>query len=382
MVAHPFLRRGLLVLLACACPARVRADEAKPVFRAGAFAVNITPEKFPVIVNGNFFPVVADKAHDRLRARWIVLDDGKGTRIGLCVVDSLMMPRELLDEAKREIEKAAGLRPDRVMISATHTHSAPSVMGCLGSDADPEYPKFLVRKLVEGARGAVKNLAPAKVGHASVQLPQYTHTRQWIYRPDRMLRDPFGDLTVRANMHPGYQNAAVVGSTGPSDPELSLVAVQGTDGSPVALLANYSMHYFGAPAVSSDYFGAFCAKLEQKVSSAKGRRRPDAGGASAGASPSAEGTAAPPFVAIMSQGTSGDQHWMDYGAPEKKLSMDAYATALADAAHGAWQAVNYRDDVTLAAAEADLRLRVRAPDVKRLAWAREVVAGLGGRAPK
>lgn len=357
MAAHSFLRHSLFVLLACAWPAAVWADDARAMFRAGAFAVDITPEKFPVIVNGNFFPVVADKAHDRLHARWIVLDDGKGTRIGLCVVDSLMTPRELLDEAKGEIEKATGLRPDRVMISATHTHSAPSVMGCLGSDADPDYPKFLVGKLVDGARQAVKNLAPAKVGHASVQLPQYTRTRQWVYRPDRMLRDPFGELTVRANMHPGYQNAAVIGPTGPSDPELSVVSFQSAERRPIAVLANYSMHYFGAPAVSSDYFGLFCEKLARKIAP---QQQP--------------GSA--PFVAIMSQGTSGDQHWMDYGAPEKKLTMDACAQALADAAHQAYQTIQFRADVDLAMGEKDLRIPVRAPDEKRLAWARDVVAKL------
>ena len=98
---------------------------------------------------------------------------------------------------------------------------------------------------------AVKNLAPAQMGHASVQLPQYTHCRQWIYRPDRMLRDPFGDLTVRANMHPGYENPDCVGPQGPIDPALSLLSVRTLSGRPIALVANYSMHYFGTPAVSA-----------------------------------------------------------------------------------------------------------------------------------
>src|SRR2546428_8046093 len=345
---------GIALGLVVAVPAI--AAYAKPAFRAGAFAVDVTPEKFPVIVNGNFLPVIADKANDRLHARWLVLDDGRGERVALCVVDSCLMPRELLDEAKALIQQATGLPPDRVLISATHTHSAPSVMGCLGTDADPEYPTFLVKKLVEGAGQAVKNLTPARFGHASVQLPEYPHCRQWIYRPDRMLCDPFGELTVRANMHPGYQNASTIGPTGPSDSELSVVAFQSADQRPIAVLANYSMHYFGAPAVSSDYYGLFCEKLASSVSSAKGEQ--------------------PPVVAIMSQGTSGDQHWMDYGKREKKLTMDAYAEALADAGYRAYQSIRFRDDVDLAMQEKEIRLHVRSADDKRLAWARDVVAKL------
>jgi hypothetical protein len=30
-----------------------------------------------------------------------------------------------------------------------------------------------------------------------------------------MRMDPFGDLTVRANMHPGYQNLDFIGPAGP-----------------------------------------------------------------------------------------------------------------------------------------------------------------------
>ena len=36
-----------------------------------------------------------------------------------------------------------------VLISATHTHTAPSAMGCLGTDADPSYVPYLRQKLAE-----------------------------------------------------------------------------------------------------------------------------------------------------------------------------------------------------------------------------------------
>src|SRR5436309_11559025 len=133
--------------------------------RAGASAIDITPTAFPVIVNGMFEERIATKALDPIFAKCIVLDDGT-TKIALVVVDSCMLPRDLLDEAKNIAAKSTGIPTDRMMISATHTHSAPSSMGCLGSDADANYVKFLPPLLVKAIEQANANLTPARVGHA------------------------------------------------------------------------------------------------------------------------------------------------------------------------------------------------------------------------
>src|SRR5437764_1350202 len=115
-------------------------------FRAGAFAIDITPPKLPISVNGNMQDVMATAVHDRLHARCLVLDDGT-TRLAVVVCDSCMIPRELLDEAKDLIQRATGIRKDRVLISATHTHTAPTVGGVFQRDPDPDYVKFLPRQI-------------------------------------------------------------------------------------------------------------------------------------------------------------------------------------------------------------------------------------------
>ena len=176
-----------------------------------------------------------------------------------------------------------------------------------------------------------------------------------------MLTDPFGLRTVRANMHPGYQNPDTVGPAGPVDPELSVLSVQALDDRPIALLANYSMHYFGARAVSADYYGRFVRRMESRIGAKEG---------------------GPPFVAIMSQGTSGDQHWMDYGRPKSDLTIDSYADAVAGVAHLAYKTVTHLEWVPLAMAEARLTLRRRVPDEGRLAWARKLAAEIGDRRPR
>jgi hypothetical protein len=331
-----------------------------PVFRAGASAVDVTPTNFPVIINGGFLSQMATGVHQRLHVRWLVLDDAR-TRVALGVLDSCLIPGEFADAVRLRAEKATGIPKERIMLSATHTHSAPSLMRCLGTEADPNYPAFVMPRIVVGLEKAVANLAPARVGWGVVSAPELTHTRVWIRRPDKMLSDPFGELTVRANMHPGYQNPDVIGPSGPSDPWLTLLAVQSVKERPIAVLANYSMHYFGAQPVSADYYGMFAEKLGPLIGAAD---------------------VEPAFVGIMSQGTSGDQHWMDYSQPKPAVTLEQYAGEMARIAAGACKKITFQDWMPLAMREKTMRLATRQPDAKRLAWARELVEKMNGRAPK
>ncbi len=324
---------------------------------AGAAAVDVTPETLPVITSGSFIEATASTVHDRLFARGLVLDDGS-TGLALVIVDSLMLPREMLDEVKRLASAATGIREDHMLIAANHTHAAPSAMGALGSRCDETYAAFLPARLVECIRQAHANRVPAEVGWGSIADSEDTNCRVWIRRPDRIGGDPFGEPTVRAMMHPGYQNPDYIGPCGPEDPELSLLAVRTPDGRPLALLANYSMHYFGVSAISADYYGAFSAAMQERI---------------------APGRSAPPFVAMMSNGTSGDQHWMDYSRPQTGVDLATYTDRVATKAMEVWKRIEYDNRVNLTMAETTITLGRRLPSEQRQGWARNVRAGMGDR---
>ena len=203
----PFVRTapawfGLLFCLYAGFTARAPAADAVKIFRAGASVIDITPTGFPVIVNAMFEERTATKAVDPLHSRALALEDGS-ERVVLAVVDSCMLPRDLLDRAKALASQATGVPVERMLISATHTHSAPAAMGCLGSRADPRYAAFLPGRIAAGIERAVRARAPARVGWGAVDDYEHTFCRRWIRRPDRLLTDPFGERNVRANMHPG-----------------------------------------------------------------------------------------------------------------------------------------------------------------------------------
>jgi hypothetical protein len=198
-----------------------------------------------------------------------------------------------------------------------------------------------------------------------VDAAKYTALRQWIRRPDRIDKDPFGNWTVRANMHAGAKWDNVTGEAGPKDPELTVISLRATTGEPIGVLANFSMHYFSDSEISADYFGLFSEGLADAI-----------------------GTASPAgkrVVAAMSHGCSGDIWRRDYTNPEAwnpKLTIDEYASDLVRLAHGAFSRIRYTRPVSIGMQETRLPMTYRVPDAQRLEWAERIVKDMGDRIPK
>jgi hypothetical protein len=159
-------------------------------------------------------------------------------------------------------------------------------------------------------------------------------------------------------MHPGHESPDAIGPSGPVDPQLSVLAVQRPDGRPLALLANYSQHYYGSPLLSSDYYGRFARHVAAMLEA------DDA------------------FVGIMSQGTSGDLMWMDYGSRRREVGYDTYAREIAERVASMVRRMTWQKWVPLGMAERKLESDYRVPDEKRLAWARDVETKLAGKLPQ
>ena len=335
------------------------ADGAEPPLRAGAYVQDVTGSFDSYIVSGGFTERRCGKMNPGdLKARCFVLQRGKAS-IAIAIVDSCMIPRTVCDEAKKLVSKETGIPTDRILIAATHTHSAPSVMNfCLGTMADPAYTKFLPPKIAEGIRQAHAKLESARIGWNQVRAPGFTHCRRWITRPDRMQFDPFGNRTVRAMMHPGYMNQNYVGPSAPIDDELSVISIQTSQGKPLGVLTNFSMHYHGGGG-PADYFGLFADRLAKRLES--------------------EGRAP---VCAMSQGTSGDLHWMNYGKPNKGSNVSRYADGLVELTVQALENIRYQDAPPLAMDQKVITLSRRLPDEDRLAWADQLLAKMKGRRPK
>ena len=326
-------------------------------FAAGVAVVDVTPKKLPVIANGGFVSRLLSEVKTPLKARALALSDGK-ERVVIVVVDSCMMPRALLDAAKEAATERFGISHDRILVAATHTHSAGSCMGALGTDADPHYTPQLRDQITDAIGAALEALQPAQVAFGSTEAAAFTAIRRWIRRPDRIDTDPFGDQTVRANMHAAKNLDDVTGESGPVDPELAFIALQTRDGEPLALLANFSMHYFaGERGLSADYFGLFADGLQTRSG----------------------------YLGIMAHGCSGDIWRRDYRHPntwQDILDIQAYADGLVDLVLAELADLEFRADADLAMAEQRMTLPYRVPSPERLAWAQAKMVEMGDRLPK
>ncbi len=333
---------------------------------AGAAVVDITPIQLPVIVNGGFIERQTDRISDPLHVRCLVLNDGR-EKIALVVADSCMIPRDVCDKIKMLAGTDTGIPVNRILVAATHTHSAPSLMDyCLGSRRDKVYTELFVSKVAKCIVLANSRLQPAHAGWVMTTAPQHTFCRRWIRHPQHIDLDPFGEQTVRAMMHPGYENAEYLGPAGPVDKGLGLLSVRTTDGQPICILANYSMHYVGGVnGLSADYWGHFAKDMNMRVMNSRKSQ-----------------SSAANFVVMMSQGTSGDLHWMDYSQPSKTTTPAKYAQELSSIAFQAYENIVYQDDVDLSMADFKMTLDRRRPSASRLAWARKLNAARGDRRPQ
>jgi len=339
----------------------VFAAESSRQFCAGAFAVDITPTKLPVIVNGGFFPQSIEKVSDPLHARCLVLDDGT-ERIALVVVDTCVLPMPLVDETKRLIEKETNIRQDRIMISATHCHSAPSLTSGLGVPADENYVAELPKKIVKGVAAAVKNLSPAKIGWAVGNDPNNVYCRRFLMKEGTAMTNPFsGKSNDRAMMNPGHDNPNKIARTGPVDTAVSVLSVVSPDGKPIAVFANYSTHYAGAPGngLSADYFAVFAARIKDKIAEKIGTENvPDS------------------FVGIMSNGTSGDANCIDFLNPSRKFDYKSVGEETAQAAMDVWSNIQYFDWVPIRMIEKRIVVKNRVPTPEEVQAAKSHLAAL------
>ena len=360
----------------CLCVAALTAlpaAESNPVFRAGADRADITPD-LGTPIPGGFLPPLATHIHDPLHVRTLVLDDGS-TRLAFVVCDIAALPLAVCDEAKRRVKEKTGLPGSHIVISATHTHSAGAGFRMEGNDIskiidrDGFYPPptvpftpyqdFIARRIADSVQNAINRLEPARIGWGAGRVPDQVFNRRWFVASEANRRSPLGGFDqVRMNPRPAAPD--LIKPAGPTDPEVAFLAVETRHGRPLALLANYSLHYVGRgnpTDISADYFGMFAERIGELLGA------------------SGDG---PRFVGIMSNGTSGDITGIDASKPlsveAPYVKMRRVANIIAAEVYRAYQTVAFQNWVKLDARYEDLFLRPRQATPEMVAYAHKVLA--------
>lgn len=197
-----------------------------------------------------------DKVHDPCKVRAAVFDDGQN-RLALVGVDTLMVPRHLVVSVRAEIYKSCGIKPEAVLIGASHSHSA----GPLGMVQPNEY---------DDASPLVKHLAYEKSSCADQR--HIDHVRQQLISAVTEANDirveakcglgsGFEDKAAfnrcfrmkngLTYTHPGKGNPDIIEPAGPIDPEVGVIGVWDKDSRFLGCVVNYACHATTGPGGTS-----------------------------------------------------------------------------------------------------------------------------------
>ena len=214
-----------------------------------------------------------DKVHDRCKVRAGVFDDGE-TRVALVGIDALMVPSNLVAEAREEIYKACGINPEAVLIGASHTHSG----GPLGmvqpgeydeasplaqhlayeksSCADSSYLAFVRREIVSAVTSANDERIEAQCGVGAGVEDRVAFNRRFRMK------------NGLAYTHPGKGNPDTIEPAGPIDPEVGVIGSWDESGRLLGCVVNYACHGTTGPGgTSADWI----YYLEQTIRGAVGQ---------------------------------------------------------------------------------------------------------------
>lgn len=333
-------------------------EKTEAPFRAGAATSDVTAP-LGTSMNGGFHDREATYVHDPQFARALALDDGR-VRLVLVLVDSCVIGRDVFDEAKAMVEKATGLPADHQLMSATHSHSCGTMQAVGQGDPDPLYQRFVARRIADAVRCAIQNLEPARIAWGRGAVPRHVFNRRYEMKEGGIPPTPHGLTTDRVRTNPGVGNPDVIQPAGPTDPEVPFLSVRSLDGRPIALYANYALHYVGGTGpghVSADYFGAFARIIGERLGGEK---------------------TSPPFVGMISNGASGDINNVDVlGRQENQApygQIERVAGDVADEVARVHAGLEWHDHVDLAAAWREIDLGVRKGSAGEVARAREKMA--------
>ena len=201
--------------------------------RIGASAIDITPPVGLALDGYGGRTDVSLGIHDPLYARCLYLDDG-ATELALVVCDLIGIGSFLARRARELIAERPGLKPENVLIAATHTHAGPAGVRGRGEDVLVE---TLARQICGAVRVAHRDAVEGALKYGITILNSIAQNR----------RDP----------------------DWPIDHRLDVLAADTPDGRNIATLARYSCHPTTMEGTnlnySADYPGEACRVMEQLV---------------------------------------------------------------------------------------------------------------------
>jgi len=196
---------------------------------------------------GAYSRLLIQGVRDPLKVRASVFDDGREA-LAIVGLDTCMIGRSTVARARRLIAERSGLKPENIMIAASHTHSGASLWGFraeeledapelirrlaleISASVDINYEELVVRKLCDAVLEAFAQRKETLLSIGKGQEGAAVFNRRFLMRQG-------GAFT-----HPGKGNPDILKAAGPIDPELNVLGAWDSNGKLSGCIVNYACH--------------------------------------------------------------------------------------------------------------------------------------------
>ncbi len=208
--------------------------------KVGFSRVNITP-MMGITLSGYYVERIADGVLDELEINALAFEC-KGERALYIAVDNCGMHVDLINAFRAQITKTTGVPAEKIIIGATHTHTAPDMEFDSKTPIIRQYTEFVTLKIADAAKFALDDLKPAKMGYGIGNAPRVAFVRRYIMK----------DGSIRTN--PGVNNPDVVRSLGDPDERVNVVRFD-REGAETLIFVNFGNHpdVVGGNKISGDW---------------------------------------------------------------------------------------------------------------------------------
>lgn len=267
----PLIRTATFLLaLIAALPHALLARGPAASLQAGAAKRKVTPPVWvPYLTSsGNGTNAPFTGIHDELYARAIVFDNGQNA-VAVLAVDSIGYDNAILGpgrnftgELRQRVAEKTGLKPEALMLAASHTHSAPETLDLTPMRQSPRLVEWLERNLddlVSTVVDAWSHRQAVRLRYGKARVKDFARYRRIVLKDGKISRN--GPLPAAADVAVPWR----------VDDELTVLYCQTDDGKPHSVMLNFTAHPVIAmmlPEVSADYPGVATAAVEEALGGA------------------------------------------------------------------------------------------------------------------
>ena len=176
-------------------------------FMVGYGRTNITPKVSVGLTGyGNASTRVSDNILSYLYLTCLAVTDSNGNTVLLYGVDATTSDIDVTNTLRNKVSKETGIPGENIMISATHTHSAPEI-------TDPYFQSLLMEGAVIAAKDALADRSAASVEAGTVTTESLNFVRHYILE----------DGTYKGDNYNSGSLSPIVGHTTEADRDMQLI---------------------------------------------------------------------------------------------------------------------------------------------------------------